>query len=209
MSGPDAQTLALYDARAADYAQAVKAARPGRLLRAFIADLPPGGAVLDLGCGPGTDAAHMARAGLAVSAIDAAPGMVALAAQVPGVTALVQDFDGFTATAPGAAYDGIWANFSLLHAPRADMPRHLAALSHALRPGGRLHIAVKTGTGSGRDSLGRLYTYYTAEDLTDLLRAAGFDVTGQDTGTETGFDGTRAPWVALAARRLHMPPPGG
>ena len=46
-----------------------------------------------------------------------------------------------------ARYDGIWANFSLLHAPRAEMPGNLARISRALRPGGWLHLGLKLGQG--------------------------------------------------------------
>lgn len=196
----DRDTLALYNARAADYAEIVKSDTPGALLRGFIDALPPRATVLDLGCGPGTDARHMAEAGLCVTAMDAAVGMVAMAAVIPGVAVIVQDFDGFTQTAAPHSFDGIWANFSLLHAPRDRMEAILSAIARALRPGGILHIAVKTGDGSARDSLGRLYTYYTPDDLTARLVRAGLHVTHRRDGRETGFDGMPAAWVALRAR---------
>ena len=100
-----------------------------------------------------------------------------------------------------AAYDGVWANFSLLHAPRADLPRHLAALHRALRPDGLLHIGMKIGTGEGRDRLGRLYTYVTVDELRALVEEAGFDVLTTDEGDERGLAGTVDPYVTLCARR--------
>lgn len=57
--------------------------------------------------------------------------MIALARQVPGITTRQARFDEITAT---AAYDGIWANFSLLHAPRAAFPGHLARLHRRCAP---------------------------------------------------------------------------
>lgn len=193
----DAETLKVYAAKVDDYVEVVKdGALRDPLLKAFLADLPPNAHVLDLGCGPGHIAAEIASAGHRVTAMDAVPEMVARAADHPGVTAICASFDDI---AGENIYDGIWANFSLLHAPRDAMPRHLAALHAALRPGGLFHIALKTGTGSKRDRLGRYYTYYTDAELTGLVEAAGFTVTGRQTGCDTGLDGTPADWIALRA----------
>ncbi|MCB1367043.1 MAG: class I SAM-dependent methyltransferase [Rhodobacteraceae bacterium] len=192
----DAETIAVYDARAAEYADMTEPEERNTALAAFIAALPAGGAVLDLGCGPGHASAVMADAGLQVSATDASAEMVALAARHPGVTARRMTFDEITGR---AVYDGIWANFSLLHAPRTDMPRYLAALHAALKPGGLLHIGLKTGEGEKRDGIGRLYTYYTEAEIRTLLANAGFTVTSQRTGSDLGLDGTIAPWITLAA----------
>lgn len=200
MTQRDDATLAVYAARAADYARLTRKAGEDPLLRAFIAGLPKGGAVLDLGCGPGHAAAAMAGAGLHVTAIDAVPEMVALAAQHPGVTARQASFDEIT---DHAVYDGIWANFSLLHAPPQDLPRHLHALARALKPGGHLHVAMKTGTGARRDDLGRHYTYVTQDGLAVLLRDAGLAPVTTTTGTDKGLDGKQAPWVAINAGKHH------
>ncbi|MDV4146216.1 class I SAM-dependent methyltransferase [Shimia sp. FJ5] len=193
----DRETLAVYDAQAADYAALTESEARDKQLAAFIADMPQAGHVLDLGCGPGHSAAEMARHGLNVTATDASAEMVSLAAAHPGVTAHQATFDEI---AGHALYDGIWANFSLLHAPRDAMPRHLAAIVRALKPGGRFHIGVKTGTGSRRDALGRLYTYYTEDELTALLADAGLSVFATNRGTSKGLDGAMAGWITLAAR---------
>lgn len=192
----DEETLRVYAARADDYARNAAGSDEDPLLDAFMGNLPAGGTVLDLGCGPGLAAARMAEAGFTVDATDAAPEMVAMAARHDGVTARLAGFDDIDGT---DLYDGIWANFSLLHATRGDMPRHLAALRRALRPGGHLHIALKSGIGEARDTLGRFYTYYTEEELRGLLRDAGFTPVSCRTGTGEGLDGTIAPWIAMTA----------
>lgn len=193
----DDETLAIYAAKADEYAQLTdEDNREDPILTAFIMAIPSGGHVLDLGCGPGTSAAAMARAGLRVTAFDPVPEMVALAASHENVTAQRAGFDDLTGE---DLYDGIWANFSLLHASRQDMPHHLARIAKALKPGGRFHIGVKTGTGSKRDRLGRFYTYYTEAELTGLLHAAGLDVFDRAEGSGSGLDGTEAEWICLAA----------
>lgn len=192
----DAETLAVYAARATDYADLVSNAAPDRDLRSFLAAIPDGGHVLDFGCGPGQAAARMRDLGYRVTAWDASPAMAETAQRLFGLKVEVADFDALTAK---AEFDGVWANFSLLHAPKAAMPGHLAAIHRALRPGGRLSLGLKTGTGERRDGLGRFYAYYTDPEITGLLRAAGFTVTGRRTGAETGLDGTVAPWIVLTA----------
>lgn len=193
----DEETLAVYSGAVARYAEMVADAGDDPLLAAFIGALPAGGQVLDLGCGPGIQAAAMARAGLRVTATDAVPEMVALAAAQPGVKAQVARFDDI---AGRDIYDGIWANFSLLHAPRADLPRHLAALRGTLRPGGLFHIGMKTGTGERRDSLGRLYTYVSADALDRLLRQAGLTPFASTAGRGAGLSGQVDDWIAVSAR---------
>lgn len=189
----DPDTLAVYAARAADYA-AMAEGLDDQPLAAFLALLPPGARILDLGCGPGVQAAQMAAAGHHPDPVDAAPEMVALA-KARGLPARRADFD---APLPGP-YDAAWASFSLLHAPRADLPRHLAAIHAALKPGAPLHLGMKLGHGEGRDALGRFYTYYTREDLLDLLTAAGFTVTRADERIETGLSGQPAPGLLVTA----------
>ena len=192
----DPRTIAVYDARADDYAAAFAQDRPDAALAAFIARLPPGGAVLDLGCGTGRAAAAMRDAGLAVEAWDASAGMAAHARREHGLTVRVAGFDALDAV---AAFDGVWANFSLLHAPAAAFPGHLAAVRRALRPGGALHLGMKLGAGEARDRLGRAYAYYSEAALRDHLAAAGFTVGDARRGEEAGLAGTVEPWITLSA----------
>ncbi|TYB80020.1 class I SAM-dependent DNA methyltransferase [Maritimibacter fusiformis] len=190
----DHETLLVYETRAHDYAELVgRAAAPG--FADFVAALPQGGHVLDLGCGPGDSARRFLDAGFSVDAVDAVPAMVSRAREL-GVPARQATFDQIDTL---DTYDGIWANFSLLHAPRATFPGHLARLHRALKPGGRLHIGMKLGTGEARDRLGRFYTYYSEDELMRHLTKAGFTPTTTHHGAGTGLDGTRSPWIWVQA----------
>ena len=193
----DKETLRVYDAKAAEYAKLIKRENnDDPHLDRFINKLPTGGRVLDLGCGPGISAACMANAGLQVDAIDGSAEMIAMANQHQGVTAWQATFDEITGT---NIYDGIWANFCLLHASKEAVPQHLAALVTALKLGGAFHIAMKLGSGSQRDTIGRLYSYYSEPELTNLLVAAGLTVAETAHGRTVGLDGTEADWIVMAA----------
>ncbi len=191
----DRETIGVYDRKAVDYAERF-ANSPNPQLDAFIAALGAGARVLDLGCGPGHAADRMVAAGLEVDAVDASSAMVA-AARARGVAARQAEFSD---PLEPAAYDAVWANFSLLHASRDAMPGHLAALHAALRPDGRLSLGLKTGTGERRDHLGRFYTYYSEEELERLLAEAGFRIESRITGRSRGLAGTDDPWIVVTAR---------
>ncbi|WP_428926682.1 class I SAM-dependent DNA methyltransferase [Marinibacterium sp. SX1] len=181
----DDRTIGFYDARADDYARTVEDQTDPMLAR-FMAGAPTGGHLLDLGCGPGHAAAVMAGAGFRVTACDASAEMVRLASAMAGVTARQARFDALDDV---AAYDGIWASYSLLHAPRAALPGRLAAVHRALTPGGLFCIGMKLGTGEKIDSLGRFYSYYGESELEDLLGAAGFEVTDRHLSEIRGMSG--------------------
>ena len=193
----DPKTISVYDAQAEKYASLTDEANSDDpQLSRFIAAVPKGGLVLDLGCGPGASAAAMAQAGLKVDAMDASAEMVRLAADHTGVNAKQAGFADLSAK---DMYEGIWANFSLLHATRAEFTLHLEAIHRALKPGGVFFIAMKLGQGEGTDRLGRFYSYYSEDELKTFLQKAGFEVTGQRLGSGTGLDGSMSDWIGLSA----------
>jgi trans-aconitate methyltransferase len=189
----DAQTIAAYDARIDDYLK-LTPDRPGRHLRHMIATLGTGAKVLDLGCGPATSSVHLRAAGIIPDPVDASPEMVALANKMHDINARISSFDTLDAD---QLYDGVWANFSLLHAPKADFPGHLVRIHRALKPNGLFIIGMKLGSDSARDQFGRLYTYYSAAELTMHLETAGFGVTDTHFGESAGLAGIVEPWVII------------
>jgi SAM-dependent methyltransferase len=110
----------------------------------FLAGLQPQANILDAGCGSGRDAKAFADAGFEVSAFDASEELAALATAHCGFEVAVRRFDDVTEE---ARYDGIWCCASLLHVPANHLPETLGKLWRALRPGGRLYVSFKHGTG--------------------------------------------------------------
>jgi SAM-dependent methyltransferase/ribosomal protein S18 acetylase RimI-like enzyme len=99
-----------------------------------------GSSVLELGCGPGTDAAELA-AGRRYVGIDLSPVQLAIARQrVPGATFLVADLTRINFRP--ASFDGVVALYAFNHVPQAEVERAFTASFEVLRPGGRLMLAA-------------------------------------------------------------------
>jgi len=190
----DDETVSVYNARAESYNDLVSRDTPDQDLQAFLDAVTLGGHVMDLGCGPGNSAAMMRDAGLNVDAVDASSGMVRVAREQYDIDARLATFDDINGV---DVYDGVWANFSLLHAAKTDMPRHLAAIHTALKAGGVFHIGTKLGTDEMRDSIGRMYSYYEADELLGLLKDAGFTPRKPRFGRDKGLSGEMADFIVV------------
>ncbi|MEM8979888.1 MAG: class I SAM-dependent methyltransferase [Pseudomonadota bacterium] len=192
----DDETISVYNAQAARYETMVSNDAPDRHLRAFMDALPARAKVLDLGAGPGNSTRMMQAQGFDSQAWDASPAFVEMA-QAAGVPARLALFADLAET---AMYDGIFANFSLLHAPREDMPGNLSRISKALKPGGVFHLGLKTGQGEDRDRLGRFYSYFSASELHQMLRQEGFETLSEDHGNMNGNTPKNTTTIPAATR---------
>jgi cyclopropane fatty-acyl-phospholipid synthase-like methyltransferase len=74
----DENTLQFYRGNAEAYARRTFTSRQARLT-AFMAQLPPGAAILELGCGAGGDTAAMLARGFDVRPTDGSPEMAGIA----------------------------------------------------------------------------------------------------------------------------------
>ena len=108
--------------------------------------VPPGGRVLDLGCGPGRNAIHLARRGFAVDAVDLSPAAVSWAAEraaAAGVDVRFRAGDAFALVGHGelaGPYDLIHDSGCFHHLPPHRRVSYLALLDRALAPGGHLAL---------------------------------------------------------------------
>lgn len=190
----DPRTINAYSENLEGYLAAPLPPEQVRVRRAFAETLAEG-YVLDLGAGPGQDSLYLMEKGLRVRALDATPAFVEHA-RAQGVDAHLGQFDDVTEE---AVYDGVYASFSLLHAPRADFPRYLVAIHRALKPGGLLFLGMKLGDGEHRDELDRYYTYYTQPELEAALKSAGFRVDDITTGMGKGLAGYYQGFILVLA----------
>ncbi|MEL6196442.1 MAG: class I SAM-dependent methyltransferase [Pseudomonadota bacterium] len=195
--GSDPGTLDFYDHNAEAYAACAETEDGLRHLALFAADLPPGGRVLDLGAGEGWAAGWLAGEGFQAVAYDASESLLALAAARPGVETRLGTFEELDAY---SEFDGIWASFSLLHAPRASLPGNLSRIATALIPGGRLFVGLKEGDYEERDRLGRFYAYFTVDEVLGALRDTGFEVLQASSAEGKGMTGEVQSFLYFHAR---------
>jgi SAM-dependent methyltransferase len=193
----DETTLQFYRDNAEAYAGWAKA--PSTRLRGFLALLPPGGAILELGCGAGNHAAVMLADGFSVRATDGSPEMAGIASQRLGHPVAAMRFDELDAQ---QTYDGVWASACLLHVPREDLAGILGRIHRALKPSGVFYASYKMGEGDGRDNLGRYYNYPPRQWLEAIYAGAGPWLTlSADTSEIQSFDQTPASMLNLVVRK--------
>jgi SAM-dependent methyltransferase len=180
-----AATIRAYDAHAADYRDAT-ADLPAAIATAigrFVGLLPAGARVLEIGSGSGRDALALERAGLSVRRTDVTPAFVELLREAGHPADQLDPLRDDLADpgVPDGGYDGMWANASLLHVDRDDLPIVLARLGRATRRGGTLFVSVKEGDGEdwsihGNVTAPRFFTFWRDEPLRSVVEAAGWSV---------------------------------
>jgi SAM-dependent methyltransferase len=132
-----------FDALAAAYDDAFTRSAIGTLQRRAVwrrldAAFSAGDRVLELGCGTGEDAVHLARRGISVLATDAAAGMVEAARQSVEVRQLALEELSRLEDGPFA---GAFSNFGGFNCVR-DLSGPACALAALLPPGARLLLCV-------------------------------------------------------------------
>ncbi|MDP4000313.1 MAG: methyltransferase domain-containing protein [bacterium] len=179
-------TRATYDVVADSYAKRDKGSVDESddvhaALNEFASLLQPNARVLDTGCAAGRDSYFLDRFGFRVTGIDFSPEMVERAKRtVPGATFKVMDFEELPFT---NEFDAVWANASLHHIPKRNLPVVLAAINRALKPGGYFFIKVKHGAADSireNEKFGgkikRYFAFYQNDELHRLLEEAGFSI---------------------------------
>ena len=174
---------ALYHRLADEYEERADALREvtAGALAPFVAQLPPGGRVLDVGCGVGLVSELLANAGFETVAIDLSERMVAYTRRrSPRTFALADDYAEHTFA---RGFDGIVA-FALIHLfPTGQAERVLAKMHADLAPGGLLYVGAtesaesREGFETRADSAvvpARFRRHWTRAELAAALARAGF-----------------------------------
>ncbi|WP_323378721.1 class I SAM-dependent methyltransferase [Streptomyces smaragdinus] len=216
-----------WDAFYADRARGIPffVAKPDENLASYLTRdlLKPPGRALELGCGPGRNALHLAAHGYAVEAVDLSPTAITWAteraeAAAPDIRARVHFHraDIFTLPAPTTPYDLIVDSGCFHHLPPHRRISYLALLDRALAPGGHFALTCfapdENGGGSSlpdeafyRDASLHGGLGYTAE----ALRGIFADLTEvelrrmNDEPPASPYFGEPFLWTALFHRPLH------
>ncbi len=195
-----AGTLAHYDGRAEDFREGTRdhdvTQNIGALLR-HIEGEPPF-TILDFGCGPGRDLAAFTALGHVAIGLDGAERFVEMARADTGCEVWCQDF--LALDLPDGRFDGVFANASLFHVPRAEAPRVLRELRATLKPGGVLFSSNPRGANEEGWNRGRYGVYHDLETWRALATGAGF-VELEHYFRPPGLPREQQPWLASVWRR--------
>ncbi|MGW3245276.1 class I SAM-dependent methyltransferase [Streptomyces sp. NPDC001070] len=118
--------------------------------------IAPGGRALDLGCGPGRNALHLAARGFTVDAVDLSPAAIAWAedrAREAGSDVHFHRGDAFAlaGTVLRGPYDLVHDSGCFHHLPPHRRISYLALLDEVLAPGGHLALTCFAAGGMGSE----------------------------------------------------------
>jgi SAM-dependent methyltransferase len=166
-------------------------------------ELPPGAAVLDLGCAAGVPVAADLATRYRVTGVDISPEHIRQATRnVPGADFVCSD--ALTVTFGAGHFDAIISLYTFDHIPRDEHRGLLERLRTWLRPGGLLLLSVEDLDQPGlvAEWLGvdMYFSMFGADATRQLVREAGFDI--EKTAVEMQKeDETEVPFTWILARK--------
>lgn len=195
-------TIAEYQATAASFREGTWDHDVSQNRDALVAAMPSNpGKILDIGCGPGRDLVAFKGQGHTVIGLDATPAFVEMAQQASGSEVWQQSF--LSLDLQPETFDGIFANASLIHVPRAEMVRVLKDLWRSLIKGGAIVMSMVRGDSEGYSARSTGYRYVVGweyETLAPCLEQAGFEIL-HHYYRPPGLPCEAQSWLVIVARR--------
>ena len=173
----------------------------------FAALLPQGARVLDVGCGSGQKAKFFHDRGAHVLGIDFSEKLLEIARR----TATASDFRLLDLRDIGTLpeeFEGVFAQASLLHIPKAEAFSVIEGMVSRLVPRGLLYVAVKAHRpGNPEEEIvtendygyayDRFFSYYTIDEMRAHLDRLGLSLVHSEV-SRTSLHGE---WIQLIARK--------
>jgi len=193
-------TLAHYDDSAESFWRGTRDHDVSQNIDALLLEIAGDGphAILDFGCGPGRDLATFHSLGHEAVGLDGSEAFVRMAREWSGCEVLQQNF--LALDLPADHFDGVFANASLFHVPRFELPRVLGQLHNALRSGGVLFASNPRGENAEGWSGGRYGVYHDFDHWSACVTGAGFEAI-RHYFRPPGLPRAQQPWLASLWRR--------
>jgi SAM-dependent methyltransferase len=193
------QTLGSYSERADAFWEGTRDHDVSQNINALLSHIvaEPPFQILDFGCGPGRDLKAFADHGHMPVGLDGTPEFIRMARD-QGFEAWEQNF--LKLDLPICFFDGIFANASIFHVPRQELPRVLGELWSTLKPRGVLFSSNPRGDNQEGWNNGRYGAYHDLEEWRTLLGSAGFIELG-NYYRPAGLPRNRQNWLATIWRR--------
>ena len=160
------KTIDYYNKHAEEFTASTFEVDMESLYQPFLAELPEGARILDVGCGSGRDTLAFKDKGYQVEAIDYSAELVKKARELTNIEVRQQSFYDL---AENNKYDGIWACASLLHCERDRLTEVLGLIFKALKPNGVCYMSFKYGN-TDREKEGRSFTDLNEQQAHELIK---------------------------------------
>ena len=173
---------------------------------AFAAFLKVGDTVLDVGCGGGTKSRYLTNKRFKVFGIDFSENMIEIAKrEVPEAEFAVMDMKDLSRL--NRAFDGVFAQASLLHIPKKEVHSVFREFLSHLKSNGYLYVAVKEKNEGQRDEeikkesdygykYERFFSFYTIDELKQYFLDAGLAIVYEDV-----VPSGKTQWISVIGRK--------
>jgi len=195
----EALTISHYENSAESFWQGTKDHDVTQNIAAFLDALPKNKPldILDFGCGPGRDLYRFKSLGHNPIGLDGSKTFCTMASKHSDCKTLNQTFTEVSLAAE--SFDGVFANASLFHVPRAELHNVLLRLHDCLRPNGILFTSNPRGNSEAVN--GQRYGHYLElETSEEFFQKAGFKVLSHYY-RPAGKPIEQQPWLAIVSRK--------
>ncbi len=194
-------TLGHYETRARDYWEGTRDHDVQQNIDALFAHLDRAAPcnILDFGCGPGRDLITLVARGHHAIGLDGSAAFARMAHAHSGCEVWHQDF--LNLDLPPNHFDGLFANASLQHIPKTELPRVLRDLHRTLKPRGVLFASIPHGNDEEGGNDARYSCFHSPTSWQAHLLSAGF-VECMSYYRPAGLPRSEQRWLAGVWRRV-------
>ncbi len=154
--------------------------------------------ILDFGCGPGRDLATFKSLGHHPIGLEGSVRFCEMAREFSGCEVWNQDF--LHLDLPDSSLDGVFANATIFHVPKQELPRVLVELHAALKPRGVFFSSNPRGDNVEGWNGPRYSSYHDLTTWRQLMTDAGFSEIDHYYRPK-GLPRAQQPWLASTWRK--------
>ena len=155
--------------------------------------------ILDFGCGPGRDLETFKALGHQPIGLEGSVRFCEMARRFSGCEVWNQDF--LNLDLPAESLDGVFANATIFHVPKQELPRVLLELNSALKPGGVFFSSNPRGDNREGWNGPRYSSYHDWTAWQKFMTDAGFTAIDHYYRPK-GLPRDQQPWLASTWRKI-------
>ena len=194
-----ASTLKHYEEKAQEFWEATKNHDVTQNYNSFLMSMNSRKSlrILDFGCGPGRDLKFFKESGHLAFGLDGSKIFCDMAVKNSGCMVFHQDF--IDLDLKEEFFDGIFANASLFHVPKEELPQVLRKLRDSLKENGVLFSSNPKGNREEKSNT-RYANYMNLEEYKEIIQMQGFELI-KHYYRPSGVPLEERPWLACVLRK--------